>query len=775
MTIWPHNRIRTGIIALISILWMVGARASVLAFLNQPTGVIKETLSPAGVFSLIVYGLFCLVGLAAAYAILTGMQPETRFVRTRPAFHWTAISATALYLVAVFILIYQPGLRIFLISWFTPLFLAGWLLMLKWAERFDGNFKPQALNLTDLLGGAILGIFLIALNQIKLAMPPSTFWKLAFFAFIGLNGTLVVLYHLAVKAGPRYWIRFTRLFAFRRRYRYGMYTLALVLAALPCWWMFNYDVTGIGAGLGFRLEALLLIGFLVSILIEPSEDHLTGLQSIALGLAATGYVMMVGAALISVTSNPMALGWSEGNRLYDYSLIFGKSLYTYTGELNPNYFSPGRYGLWGLPFLIPGLPIWVHRLWNALLICVPGLALGWVLLRDIRDTRWRLTAALAFHLFLNQGPIYASLLIALLVMAAFSRSKNPWLRIGAVVLASYYAGISRFTWVLVTAAWAGLFDLFLYYPSRTGNWFKRLLPTAGMIVLGLLPGAAFSWPEVLASQGETIQSQALLWYRLLPNSTYAPGVGLGLLIAVALPLIYLGWLLVKRTWRMDTWQALASGAVLIGFLISGLVASSKIGGGSNLHNMDMFLTSLALLFTFAITSRDHPDPAANDASLWGQSILLAAILIPAWSGIWGGSPLNLPDRAATDKIIAEVQSAADVALPEGEVLFMDERQLLTFGEITGIPLTADYEKKFMMDQAMAGNEAYFEQFYEDLRARRFSLILAETQKVNYQSAKDDFNEENNAWVKWVSEPFLTYYEPIATYKDYGFSLYVPKQ
>jgi hypothetical protein len=771
---WQRNPYRIGIITLVVILWLVGLHASVLAFLEQPAGVLKEITSPTGIFSLVVYALFCLAGLAAAYATLTGMQPEARFVRPRPAFHWTALTTLALYLAAVFIQIYHPGLRPLLISWFTPLFVAGWLLTVKWIMRFDGGLRPQALSLTDLVSGGILLVSLTALQQVKLAMPPSTFWKLAFFALIALNGAVLVLYQLAVEAGPRYLSGLVRVYALRKRFRYGLYALALVLIALPAWWMFLYDVTGIGSGLGLRLEVLLLVGFMVSILIEPSEDRLTGFQSMALAAALTGYLLMVGAALSQVSANPMALGWSEGNRLYDYSLIFGKSLYTYTGELNPNYFSPGRYGLWGLPFLIPGLPIWAHRLWNALLGCLPGLALGWVLFRDLRDTRWHLTAALTFHLFLNQGPIYASLLIALLILSCFARSKNPWLRIAAVIVASYYAGISRFTWVLVTAAWAGLFDLFLYYPSRPGNWFKRLLPTAGMIVLGFLPGAAFSWPEVLASQGETIQSQALLWYRLLPSSTYPLGVAPGLLIAVCAPLTYLIWLLIKRFWRPDVWQSLAVGAVLVGFLGSGLVASSKIGGGSNLHNMDMFLTSLALVITFAVTSRDHPEPTGNGATVWSKAILIAAILIPAWNGIWNASPLNLPDRAATDKIIAEVQSAADTALPNGEVLFMDERQLLTFGEVTGIPLVADYEKKFMMDQAMAGNASYFDQFYADLRAQRFSLILAETQKVNYQSDKDDFNEENNAWVKWVSEPFLTYYKPIATYKVYGFSLYVPK-
>jgi hypothetical protein len=316
--------------------------------------------------------------------------------------------------------------------------------------------------------------------------------------------------------------------------------------------------------------------------------------------------------------------------------------------------------------------------------------------------------------------------------------------------------------------------LFIYYPARKGLWLRRLLPTAGYILLGMLPGMAVSWPEVFKSQGEVIQSQTLLWYRLLPSSTYPLGVIPGLIIAVGAALIFLVYLLATGKWRLDVWQALASLAVMVGFLGSGLVASSKIGGGSNLHNMDMFLVSFLLLFMMAVTSKNEQGVIpATEFGLW-RGILLIALIIPAWSALWGGKPLQVPSRAETDKVIAQIQNSADSAKQTGEVLFMDQRQLLTFGNIKGIPLAADYEKKYMMDQAMAGNAKYFAGFYADLKARRFSLIVSETQKINYQSGKDDFNEENNAWVKWISEPFLEYYRPIATFKDYGFSLYVPK-
>jgi len=55
------------------------------------------------------------------------------------------------------------------------------------------------------------------------------------------------------------------------------------------------------------------------------------------------------------------------------------------------------------------------------------------------------------------------------------------------VAASLYAGFSRWTWVFAPGAWGALTDLLLYYPQRKGHWFKRLLPTALMALLGALP------------------------------------------------------------------------------------------------------------------------------------------------------------------------------------------------------------------------------------------------------------------------------------------------
>lgn len=764
--------LRIGILIGLLVLGYIGMSSNMHSYYLQSPGVLKLAATPMGMLENIILVAISLIGLMGWIKTIFKTE-ETQNARGRSPWYRIAITAITFYLLSCLLFIYSAHLRVLLDSWLSLFYFAGIVVLFNLARSWNGKLVLQAFNWVDLLFGSVLFLLVHALLDLKLTIPDSIFWKSTYYLLLIFNGLLVILAGYVVASEKRLWNKLTKLTQQRAKYRYLLHAASAILIFIPAWWLFYYDVTSIGSGNILRLEILLVVGLITSICLEQSKEKLVSLPSLMVGILLTGYGFMVASYLSRVTDFPMALGWSEGNRLYDYSLIFGKSLYQYSGELNPNYFSPGRYGLWGLPFLIPGLPIEIHRLWNAFLYCVPGVFLGWLLVRDVKNVYWKAAGALGMQLFLNQGPVYPSLTIALILPALFIKSKIGW-RMAAILLASYYAGISRFTWVLVIGAWAGLLDLFLHYPHRQGSWIKRLLPTAGIILLGVIPGMAVSWPEIFKTQADVISSQALLWYRLMPNSTYSLGVLPGLLIAVSFMVFFLAYLGVTKKWKLDIWQLLAVMAVLVGFLVSGLVSSSKIGGGSNLHNMDMFMVSLALLLILAMTyPQQYKKNRFFKSSFW-TGIFVISMIIPAWSAMWGGSPLVVPDDAANQKVIAEVQQAIEAAKPDGEILFIDQRQLLTFGNIQNVELIPEYEKKYMMDQAMAGNASYFESFYQDLREKRFSLIINETQKVRYQSSKDDFNEENNAWVKWVAEPFLEYYQPLVTYKDYGFTLYIPK-
>ncbi len=79
-----------------------------------------------------------------------------------------------------------------------------------------------------------------------------------------------------------------------------------------------------------------------------------------------------------------------------------------------------------------------------------------------------------------------------------------------------------------------------------------------------------------------------------------------------------------------------------------------------------------------------------------------------------------------------------------------------------------------MNEALSSNANYFESFYKDLAAGRFSLIVTEPLRTPVKDSSYEFGEENNAWVKWVSIPVLCYYEEVQTYKEVNVMLLIPK-
>jgi hypothetical protein len=232
---------------------------------------------------------------------------------------------------------------------------------------------------------------------------------------------------------------------------------------------------------------------------------------------------------------------------------------------------------------------------------------------------------------------------------------------------------------------------------------------------------------------------------------------------------------------------------MLAFAVVGLIASTKIGGGSNLHNLDMFLIGLVFLVALAWESGGEAMLANLPQALnWQHLLILAMVLQPTWRAPLQMFPLrydkmavlsffeddsqlppSLPEEEYIPQALQIVNDA--IANANGEVLFMDHRQLLTFGYVPAVPLVPEYEKKMMMNEAMGGNAAYFAPYYRDLENRRFALIITEPLVVHYQTpGKDAFAEENNAWMYWVAEPTLCYYQPIATLERVQLQILAPR-
>jgi hypothetical protein len=553
-----------------------------------------------------------------------------------------------------------------------------------------------------------------------------------------------------------------------------------------------------------------------------SQRHWAVAISASALLAATIY--MVISYLPEISTSPFTLSWSEASRYYYASLYLSKQIYGV--QVPPTVLHPSRYLMQAVPFLIPGSPIWLHRLWQVVLWNVMPLIAGYVLARrlELSDQLKRWIVVAAVFLYLGIGPVYYHLLVPVVLilwgfhrLPAHSKKLRFVLSLLVVLLASAWAGISRINWFPVPGSLAVTLILLeeplqssaladqsaksrWRFPAaswRAIGWY--VLRLAGWFVAGTATAFAAQvlyilWSGNQAEQFTTSLTSSLLWHRLLPNATFPPGI-LPAILVVSLPLalVALGGLLERRSERLSWLDyhpiRLVGLAGMLGvFFAGGVLVSIKIGGGSNLHNLDAYMVILLVIASYFLFKRTKPDreppamppssePEQVKTSLtarltnWGLAL---ALLITSIYTLDARPPAPAPpDPQVLSRNLAIISKAALEAHQKGgEVLFLSNRQFLTFHNID-VPLVPDYERVFLMEVAMAGDPVYLGRFYDDLRNQRYALIVSEPLSREEKDGRLNFGMENNAWVKNVSRYVLCYYEPTLTLKEVQVQLLVP--
>ena len=588
--------------------------------------------------------------------------------------------------------------------------------------------------------------------------------------------------------------------------------LAIILSTVFSWMVLNSFLYLAFNGWWYRALVILFCIAIISWLFsDPNTTSFTfnGLLSAILIFSA---ICVLINDLQTVSSYPFSLSWSEGNRLWDYSIPYGSNRYIFPPNQHiPFYTSYGFASLWGLPFLFPNASITLVRLWNVILNNLPYFIFGLVLFfkkRHNADT-W-LLLALWTYLFLKGGPIFAPLVLTA-ILVAFSRKSPLWLAIILVAIAGYYASDNRYTWAFTAGMWAALvafLDLSPEKPlSNPKRWWRAIiLGATGIItgylmpksidnaILALLTKKASSISDVsealdaykgfsatssefsLSSLQDIVGRQPLLWNRLLPNTTYPPGILLGLIIAVA-PLILFLFLLAKKIpQKLDIWQKLLLFGELAAFLIVGLVISLKIGGGADLHNLDMFLIALVFVAGLIFHAGGFlPLANINSQGRFFKFALLLVVLFASVPRILDIKAIQIPPSSQSSTYLQNIQDAVNQH-SGSEILFIDQRQLLTFGFINNVPLVPDYEKKLLMDMALANDADYFAKYISDLQDHRFSLIVSEWMFFGYREIVYDgrFGQEDYAWSKWVMMPLICNYESIETNKLVPYEIFIPR-
>jgi len=503
-------------------------------------------------------------------------------------------------------------------------------------------------------------------------------------------------------------------------------------------------------------------------------DHLL------LVLLSFGCLYQIAAYLLKINNDPFSATWSEGSQLYLASTFFSKSIYGVSiplPVLNPTYEL-----LMALPFLIHGLPIWVSRLWIDLLWLGCSLGTGLALVRHFPEQgllRKALFVGWVFLFLLQIGVYFQVLLCVILVLGGFT-SKNRWVRLGVVLAASIWAGISRVNWFPMPG-FLGAVIYILETPLDNKGW-RYFVTPAIWIGLGTVTAALINVLYVDLSGDpayyfSTIFTSLLLVYRLLPSATNP----LGLLLEIFLfasPVVFLifYWVFPRsHAWHWSRRLALA--VALSVFFFGGLLVSLKIGGGNNLHDLDGFLILLVViasyLFFDKMAQETGKDLARPRLPGWGVALAASLPILMVLPFAQVGIPAQ---PQGTQEALANLQTLVNDITHNGngQILFMTERQLLTLNIIQGVKLVPDYEKNFLMEMAMAGNQQYFSQYDNDLRNHRFALIIAEPVTMIYQTRKSAFGEENDVYLKWVTVPLLQYYKPVWQLREFGLEAFAPK-
>ncbi len=489
-----------------------------------------------------------------------------------------------------------------------------------------------------------------------------------------------------------------------------------------------------------------------------------------------GVVYQTFGHLTIVSAYPFSIGYSEAGRHYYASLFFAKSLYG--TELALPFLHPTRYFLMSLPFLVDGLPLWAHRLWQSLLWIGLTAASSAFLIHRLNLKGWMRFALTAWaFLYFFQGAVYYHLQVCVILILAGVSTKHPWRSLLFIVLASLWAGASRVNWFPVPAMLAIAIYL-LETPLEGKGWRYWLTPFLwGVCGLAAAFTAQFIYIAISGNAdarnfGSSFTSD-LIWSRLLPNETFPMGILLGIAI-VSAPLIFAFIQMIRgRLSHLHLLRWLALASLLFVLFAGGMIVSVKIGGGADLHNMDAFLVMLALIVTTFIGGQVAGERGANP--VWGLShwsVTVAAFLVPLGFALPQIGFFQSYDSTLVEADIRMLQTSAKEA--QGEILLVTERQLLIFDELKNIPLVPEYEQMELMEMAMSGNRDYLEKFYSDLQGHRFAIIIAEEQKFTLQK-QGAFIEENNAWVRFIGTPILCAYKPVETLSSTNIQIFIPRE
>ncbi|MAT42033.1 MAG: hypothetical protein CL609_06800 [Anaerolineaceae bacterium] len=483
-------------------------------------------------------------------------------------------------------------------------------------------------------------------------------------------------------------------------------------------------------------------------------------------IVVVGFIFIILRLAETIASTPFSLAWSEGSFIYLASTYFSKRIYGI--ETSIPYIMSTRHLLEGIPFLLGNFSITFHRAWLVFLNLFSVIFFALSVIKRFNITKkWRMLIFFWSILYVFQGVIYYNILLSATIVIWGFNKDHKLRSFFIVLLASLFGGMNRINWAFTPPLLAVL--IYLLENEETlpslRDKIKFLLYPIYLFVFGSLIGLAGLFGYYVGIGGYSfntflarMQADSLL-SRLLPSDTFPLGVILAsLLVTSAL------WYFIIRGWiKSDNKNIFTFGLVLLINLVlfaGSLLVSAKIGGGADLHNMDAYLVSVLITFCYFLFPSIQKTENSIAFSHWRDNfVLIVLFLIPVFWQVNYINPYKIRSYSQEVTFLNELQTILDhyQTFDDRPILFVTQRQLLTFNAIKNVELVPEYELVDTFEMVMADNQAYLDQLRQDIKNETFSLIIIDPQPKETVYGRI-FNEESNKWYAQVTNTLYDYYD-----------------
>ena len=492
---------------------------------------------------------------------------------------------------------------------------------------------------------------------------------------------------------------------------------------------------------------------------------------------------------LSISNYPLATDWSESGRIFEAAAIYSPIVF---GKALPwPWLDPGKAILEGLVLLIPGSQIWMYRFWLVLLSVFATAFTSILILRTVwnkspqkehnqRNALLPIALVAWGILYVLQCPIYYHVLLGAILVLWLLNLDKPIITLIAVIIASAWEGLCRVNWFFMPALLV-VTIYFLSVPVTGRKLFRYLLWPFIWCISGTLVSLITYYLFIKLSNHvipffNLNMHYGFFRFKLWPNNAFKLGLIPGVILLsapiIGIVLVELSRIIRKVHWIR--WSALV--IILVVLFVGSTIVSLRAGGGFDLHNYDTFAL---ILFVFGIycglgaVRLDKLDSSLPRPLLDNRFVLIGLLSVPMFFALGSiHAPKDLPVQEAKDSIQQLQTIIQETNGRKSPILFIDNRHLLVYNTVPPVELYMPYEKIDLMEMAMANNNPYLNQFWEDIKGHKFSLIVSEKLQLAKQDINSPLGYENNVWVASVSDPILRYYRPI--YQGSGFVVYSPK-